>query len=1417
MDYIVYVADECRKEAREHNYLDALEKTAKDVERNQSIANFDQFPVPFLVKKKFASVQGRLVAAKEIVNMNGNNYAVIKFLAVLIKADKEYNDFQNNTSANGDKFLQRVNSEKLGIFLGEKITKDPPPKKQSLSNEEESFLYSSNTTYNLENEFLIYESENWIKAINNKPYINYLSAIYDSVFDIVNGNNSDKHHVGIKNLPDHNIVFFNDHEKKYVFLAGIYPAEVEIEKHIERWRKLKETSNIIKIARRSYPQYLVAGSDLWFDIEKDPQSNFALSGEEIDVLKSINNQSPFPLFINGRAGSGKSTILQYLFAEYFSRYLSYQDTVPPPAYFTYNSELLKQAKIFVFGLLKTNSNFTEKIQGKIDDDDLNQKLDVSFNELRKYLLSIVDDENIFAQDKYVNYSAFIKLWNNKFKADKTARKEYPADISWHVIRTYIEGISPEDYLDPEDYTGLEKDQKTVSPELYRKIYETVWEWYKNLKEEQNLWDDQDLVRHIIENDIITSRFSGVFCDESQDFTRIEMEVIYRLSIFSDRDIPVQYVPMIPFAFAGDELQTINPTGFRWDAITALFTEKFILSVYPDKLPTKLNFKELKNNYRSTQNIVYFCNALQLFRASRFNIPNLLPQYPWENSGGPSIARFEPKSAVFWQGIKEKSDSVVFIIPCNEGDEIEWIRDDPELSANITFHNETTPDILVLSVNSAKGLEFARVVAWKFGSQPGLDKLINQPAAEDAAQLLPLQYHINKTYVAVSRTKSKLYLLDDDTGINNLWRVTQDSDLIKSYLSRINKTQKSWSDSNLETYKEGSALDFSDNVIDNQEETAKQLMENGLTSKQSYLLRQAARIFTNLRDAQQSAKCEGYAEIFDERYFSGGDHFCGGGWTNLAVQAYLLANTIPTDKKGFDRIIELAASNSTITNTLYYHTALAVCSTTVEPISDLMDFLLSNALLPFDKYFPHEAMKKIIGTVLDERLKKVIKDDQGTGSLLERAIKLYQLEIISIHPEIIAELAFSLSKFKPAIDYWDVSHKKDEKKYEAAQKQLKGFPDNITVLFSMGDYKKIVEEYRKYGGKISDNVMMTMIQALFLADQHDEAFDTIVNIHSANQFEKIIQACSSSLDTKEKDVLSVCRRISVIFDESWSKILKLIGSVKNEAINPFYIAIALARTEGLSEQPSTIQKPISDFLEKEFIQKFGNIPDSRIFDIGSAIEKAGRRIDVLKYYDLALKRFAGDAEKEQICAERWIHAKEIQAKYSKGQNAINRDREAEEKRRIYGINEVIADFIVLDGKPSVIKYIIDTEMKEESDKIKPSRVTVKIPRENSKNQITTTESSIMQKTEFSLDGYRFVYFAKERRLNIENNTDGKTISLYHSDRQDNCIRTQDYDITDDFVDDIGDCQKIEGTPIHFSITDEKITVLFAKAKIVVSFL
>jgi tetratricopeptide (TPR) repeat protein len=459
------------------------------------------------------------------------------------------------------------------------------------------------------------------------------------------------------------------------------------------------------------------------------------------------------------------------------------------------------------------------------------------------------------------------------------------------------------------------------------------------------------------------------------------------------------------------------------------------------------------------------------------------------------------------------------------------------------------------------------------------------------------------------------------------------------------------------------------------------------------------------------------------------------------------------------------------------------------------------------------MKEIISGALHETLRQIVADERASKPLLEKIMALHTQKTIAVQPEVIARMAFSLSNYKCAVDYWDMSSRRDEEKYKAAQTQLKTFPDNITSLFSAKDYSRIVDEYGKYEGEISGPDLSIVIQALFLENQHDKAFEEIAHIHSASQFEKIFQTCSACLDSKEKSTLSLCQRVLTIFGESWNKILKLVDSANNERINPFYIAMALARTDGLSMQMANVQKPISDFLEEEFIKKFENIPDSLVFDIGTAIEKAGKRIDALKYYEMAVKRFDENAEKKRICVERWILTKEMHAERSGSKDKLMREKEAMEKRKEYGIeNKKIDDFIDLSEKSDVIKYIIDSEMKKGTEK--PYKVTVKIRPEN---QIVDTDRGVKRKVEFDIEGCSLAYFPKERRLNITSATDGKTISLRHSDQKNDCVSTQDYVITDAFVDDIGGCQRVEGTPIYFCITDEKIKVHFENTNIVIDFL
>ena len=176
-------------------------------------------------------------------------------------------------------------------------------------------------------------------------------------------------------------------------------------------------------------------------------------------------------------------------------------------------------------------------------------------------------------------------------------------------------------------------------------------WYREELEQGQLWDEQDLTRYILENDLAVPTRPAVFCDEAQDFTRIQLELLLRINLFSARTLSRTDIRRIPFAFAGDRFQTIDPTGFRWDATKTSFVEKFVLGLDPAQQAgaTDLNYTELKYNYRSTARIVRFGNLVQALRASLFDMPELRPQIPWaDRRASTSVSWYRASDSAFWE-------------------------------------------------------------------------------------------------------------------------------------------------------------------------------------------------------------------------------------------------------------------------------------------------------------------------------------------------------------------------------------------------------------------------------------------------------------------------------------------------------------------------------------------------------------------------------------------------------------------------------------------------------------------------------------------------------------------------------------------------------------------------------------------------
>ena len=189
----------------------------------------------------------------------------------------------------------------------------------------------------------------------------------------------------------------------------------------------------------------------------------------------------------------------------------------------------------------------------------------------------------FPRDRYVNYSEFRKLWYDDF-AKRPEAKHISPDLAWHTIRSYIKGIrsTDGDELSPEEFKALPRRRRSVSEATYELIFDRAWSsWYKRLCENEGYWDDQDLAARVLSLGLAREvDCSAIFCDEAQDFTPVELDIIFQLSLFGRRSLQPEELRRVPIVFAGDPLQTFNPTGFRWDAVQAEFHERFCAVLDP---------------------------------------------------------------------------------------------------------------------------------------------------------------------------------------------------------------------------------------------------------------------------------------------------------------------------------------------------------------------------------------------------------------------------------------------------------------------------------------------------------------------------------------------------------------------------------------------------------------------------------------------------------------------------------------------------------------------------------------------------------------------------------------------------------------------------------------------------------------------
>ena len=510
-------------------------------------------------------------------------------------------------------------------------------------------------------------------------------------------------------------------------------------------------------------------------------TNITITYDQISAVEKV-----LPLVIDGHAGTGKSVIIALRVA--LESLTAFENNEEKNfLVVAYNQRVLtmvrKYAEVWMDML---SPNVPEHIKKRVT---YRTTLNV-YRDLTKeiHYQSIPEPTSIESISKLVN---FFRFDHQFFSAPHQPRANVSPEQAWHFIRGVLKGSGfgwLGDEVTIEDFASLhangripKKNTELMNRELISELLQVFHE-YEQWRMEQKALDDIDLVRLATralqnwgDNQAEDSSFKGneyyrnfdiVFVDEAQDLTLKEYDLLHKLLTDEGN---------ARLVIGGDPLQTINPTGFSWDAISV-----FLYNILEDTI----DFERMLVSHRLPKKLVEFANViikkrhqfedgdLELMRASNelendnANIVRV-PIDIDDASHQEQLASFLTESLGSSYG--------TLIWARDKGERQALIARDPVLKSLADLSGDDGDDsmerVILHSVESVKGLEYDNVIFYRFGDIGLNFKELMDKAGQtdtDPAEKYTILYHLNRLFIAATRSKSNIYIFDSQENLDACW-------------------------------------------------------------------------------------------------------------------------------------------------------------------------------------------------------------------------------------------------------------------------------------------------------------------------------------------------------------------------------------------------------------------------------------------------------------------------------------------------------------------------------------------------------------------------------------------------------------------------------------------------------------------------
>ena len=387
MALYVHITDTCQTEATRFGCDSQLRKARESIEKNQGHCRFRFSFARRTEKEDRPTVPTHCLATHYSRRRNS-----FFFLKLLQRRRNDYAELLENIKRNprpyGDDRVRKICADLRSV--------SPAPSRPVPSDEERAWLDAPTLVDAFTDDPFIFETHSWVSSMKgNKLSPLYHKLLYDMA-DLDKLRESAGDTVAIRWAQEDGIGIAYHYRPDLNCLVLLEPLRGNYDKSLitHYASRLSDSDDSVALERmslRSYPTLIALERDSWLTIQDDEESNLALSPEEAQIISPFRNSDrgtdtvkdlAYPLFINGLAGSGKSTILQY-FAFTYLDYALRNDTRLLPLYLTASEDLLTRARESVTRLLTTN--YTKVLDDPINPSALESMMGESFWTFRGFL------------------------------------------------------------------------------------------------------------------------------------------------------------------------------------------------------------------------------------------------------------------------------------------------------------------------------------------------------------------------------------------------------------------------------------------------------------------------------------------------------------------------------------------------------------------------------------------------------------------------------------------------------------------------------------------------------------------------------------------------------------------------------------------------------------------------------------------------------------------------------------------------------------------------------------------------------------------------------------------------------------------------------------------------------------------------